>query len=162
MNTQHFSLYLPSRTKIWCTYAPAERADTLPLFLLYPLHVLYGSHSHNKLVVRYGPCAIIPEDFNSFFRPCFKPAMQRQYRKFETNIPRKGIAQSQFPHSYVCERFIYSGDWSIYSDAGKYMDQSCGNILIFFWEYINEIFVAVCRQTSYTFLRLLLAVYNYL
>jgi hypothetical protein len=33
-----------------------------------------------------------------------------QYSKFETNIPRKGIAQprSQFPHSCVCERFIYS------------------------------------------------------
>ncbi len=31
-------------------------------------------------------------------------------RKFETNIPRKGISgsQSQFPHSYVCERIIYS------------------------------------------------------
>ncbi len=29
-----------------------------------------------------------------------------QYRKFETNIPRKGIGrrQSQFPHSCVCER----------------------------------------------------------
>jgi hypothetical protein len=33
-----------------------------------------------------------------------------QFRKFETNIPRKGIArpQSEFPHSCVCERFIYS------------------------------------------------------
>jgi hypothetical protein len=32
-----------------------------------------------------------------------------QYRKFETNIPRKGIArpQSQFPQLCVCERFIY-------------------------------------------------------
>ncbi len=29
--------------------------------------------------------------------------------KFEPNIPRKGIAQpqSKFPHSCVCERFIY-------------------------------------------------------
>ncbi len=32
--------------------------------------------------------------------------------KFETNISRKGIVlpQSQFPHSCVCERFIYSHD----------------------------------------------------
>ncbi len=32
-----------------------------------------------------------------------------QYHKFETNIPRKGTAwpQSQFPHSFVCERFMY-------------------------------------------------------
>ncbi len=31
-----------------------------------------------------------------------------QYRKFETNISRKGIAwpESQFPHSCVCGRFI--------------------------------------------------------
>jgi hypothetical protein len=30
-------------------------------------------------------------------------------RKFETNIPRKGISgpQSQFPHSCVCERIIF-------------------------------------------------------
>ncbi len=35
---------------------------------------------------------------------------KNQYRKFETNVPRKGIARprSQFPHSCVCERFIYS------------------------------------------------------
>jgi hypothetical protein len=44
--------------------------------------------------------------------------------KFETNILRKGIArpQSQFPHSCVCERFIYSHDQSAYSAAGKYVD----------------------------------------
>ncbi len=40
-----------------------------------------------------------------------------KYRNFETNIPRKGISgtQSQFPHSCVCERFIYSHDWSAYT-----------------------------------------------
>jgi hypothetical protein len=45
---------------------------------------------------------------------------QTQYRKFETNIPRKGIAQpqSQYPHSCICERLIYSLDQSINSDAG--------------------------------------------
>jgi hypothetical protein len=34
---------------------------------------------------------------------------ETQCRKFEANIPRKGIArsQSQFPHSRTCERFIY-------------------------------------------------------
>jgi hypothetical protein len=50
-----------------------------------------------------------------------------QYRKFETNIPRKGIArpQFQFPHSCVCERFIHSHNRSDYSAAGKYVDRSC-------------------------------------
>ncbi len=44
-----------------------------------------------------------------------------QYWKFETNIPRKGIArpQSQFPHSCVCERFIYSHDGFAFSVAGN-------------------------------------------
>ncbi len=54
-----------------------------------------------------------------------------QYRKFQTNIPRKGIVRlrSQFPHS-VCERFIYSHDRFAYSSEGKYVDRS--------WEYINR------------------------
>ncbi len=45
-----------------------------------------------------------------------------QYRKFETNIPRKETArlQSQFLHSCFCERFIYSPDRSAYSAAGKW------------------------------------------
>ena len=61
-------------------------------------------------------------------------ALQRHnIRKFETNIPTKGIVrpQSWFPHTCVCERFIYSHDQSAYS--GKYVDRS--------WEYIN------CSQT---------------
>jgi hypothetical protein len=51
---------------------------------------------------------------------CFEVyTAKNQYRKLETNIPRKGIArpQSQFPHSFVCERFIYSHDGSAYSAA---------------------------------------------
>jgi hypothetical protein len=42
-------------------------------------------------------------------------------RKFETNIPRKGISgpQSQFPHSCVCELIIYSHDGSACSAGGN-------------------------------------------
>jgi hypothetical protein len=29
-------IYHHVRTNLWCTLAPAERADALPLFLLYP------------------------------------------------------------------------------------------------------------------------------
>jgi hypothetical protein len=55
---------------------------------------------------------------------------------FETNIPRKGITrpQSQFPHSCVCDRFIYSHDRSAYLFCcRKYVDRSCihGNIKFF-------------------------------
>ncbi len=44
-----------------------------------------------------------------------------QYRKFETNIPRKGTAQpqSQFTHSFVYERFIYFQDRSTYFPAAE-------------------------------------------
>jgi hypothetical protein len=58
-----------------------------------------------------------------------KYTAKNKYRKFETNIPGKGIArpQSQFPRSCVCERFIYSHDRSAYSAAGnKWTDP--GNI----------------------------------
>ncbi len=44
-----------------------------------------------------------------------------KYRNFETNIPRKGISgpQSQFPHSCVCEPFIYFHDRSACSAGGN-------------------------------------------
>jgi hypothetical protein len=68
-------------------------------------------------------------DLNSLYPPHIA---KTQYRKFETNIPRKGIVrpQSQFLDSCVCERFIYSHDRSVYSAVGKYVDRSL--------EYINR------------------------
>ncbi len=39
-------LYLPSRTKLHAVYAPAERAETLPLLNL-PLYVLCGRHGRS-------------------------------------------------------------------------------------------------------------------
>jgi len=53
--------------------------------------------------------------------------------KIRDKYARKGIAgpQSQFPHSCVCERFIYShGHRPAYSAEGKYVDRS--------WVYINR------------------------
>ncbi len=43
------------------------------------------------------------------------------YRKLEKNIPRKETSrtQSQFLHSYICERIIYSHDRSAYLAAAK-------------------------------------------
>jgi hypothetical protein len=58
----------------------------------------------------------------------FSPTLQRH----NIENPGKGIAgpRSQFPHSCVCERFLYSHDRSAYSATGKYVDRS--------WEYINR------------------------
>jgi hypothetical protein len=44
-----------------------------------------------------------------------------KYRKFQTNIPRKGISgpQSRFPHSCICEPFIYFHARSAYSAGGN-------------------------------------------
>ncbi len=59
----------------------------------------------------------------------YHTAKTQKCRKFETNIPRKGISrsQSQFPHSCVCERIIYFRDGSDFS-AGGNMWTDAGNI----------------------------------
>jgi hypothetical protein len=46
---------------------------------------------------------------------------QTLQRKSHLCIPRKGIVrpQSQFPHSCVSERFIYSKDWPTYFPAAE-------------------------------------------
>jgi hypothetical protein len=51
---------------------------------------------------------------------------KKKCRKFETNIPRKGISgpQSQFPQSCVCERIIYSHDGLPFL-----LEKICGPIL---------------------------------
>ncbi len=70
--------------------------------------------------------------------------VKTQYRKFEKNIPRKGILwpQSQFPRSCVCEQFIYSHDRPSYSAAGKYEDRS--------WEYINRSHTHECGNWDWS------------
>ncbi len=78
-----------------------------------------------------------------------------QYWKFETDITRKGIAQpqSQFPHSSVCEQFIYSHDLSAYSAAGKYVDRT--------WEYINRSQTHECRNWDWGRANSFLGIYKW-
>jgi hypothetical protein len=64
------------------------------------------------------------------------PNAKNQYRKFETNIPRKGIArrQSQFPHPCVCEQFIYFHDRFAYIYL---LQEICGSILGIHQRHMN-------------------------
>ncbi len=54
---------------------------------------------------------------------------KKKCRKFEANFPRKGISgpQSQFPHSCVCERIIYSHDGAAVSASSKTQTHECRN-----------------------------------
>jgi hypothetical protein len=56
----------------------------------------------NKLLHRFRQSKVLSGHLNC--------TAKTKYRNFETNIPRKGISRSpsQFPHSCVCERIIYS------------------------------------------------------
>jgi hypothetical protein len=96
------------------------KAQTLCLFC-----VCFVCHRRNSNWMQYN--TLLTVSVSAFIA-------QTQFQKFETNIPRKGISQpqSQFPHSCVCERFIYSHDRSAYSAAGKYVNRS--------WEYIKYIY----------------------
>ncbi len=58
---------------------------------------------------------------------------------FVLRIPRKGIARSQFLHSSVCERFIYSQNRSTYFLLpNRQTDREAPQFL--FWEYLFQIF----------------------
>jgi hypothetical protein len=97
--------------------------DEILILITAPAFPCLHNTVHLFLNIRRGP--------SPFLHCCrlSKRAAKTQYRKFETNIPRKGISrpQSQFPHSCICERFIYSHDRSAYSAAGTNVDRS--------WEY---------------------------
>jgi hypothetical protein len=71
--------------------------------------ILAGGPSRGKIIIR------------KLRKLALSHSAKTKYQNLETNIPRKGISgsQSQFPHSCICERFIYSHDWSAYSAGGN-------------------------------------------
>ncbi len=77
-------------------------------------------------IIPHTQSLVIEERWKIYLYMVYEHTAKTQYRKFETNIPRKVIArpQSQYPHSCVCDGFIYSQDQSAYSAAGKYVDRS--------------------------------------
>ena len=66
-----------------------------------------------------------------------------KWRKFGTNIPRKGISGPQFPHSCVCERIIYSHDGSAFSAGGN---MYC--LYLKCWTFNNFLTAATKHQLS--------------
>jgi hypothetical protein len=66
-----------------------------------------GGHTRLRL---WGVGSPNSTDWRKSLALCLLCTAKTKCRNFETNIPRKGISgsQSQFPHSCVCERFIYS------------------------------------------------------
>ncbi len=69
-----------------------------------------------------------------------------KYRKFKTNIPKRGIVrpQSKSPHSCVFERYIYSQGQSAYSTAEKYVARFWEHTVWIVHRHVNlEIFCAV-------------------
>ncbi len=91
---------IPATIEGGCWEAPGKSS----LFFLYSMYNIACWSSCDGWIVRWATYTA-----------------KKKYRNFETNIPRKGISgsQSQFPHSCVCERFIYSHDRSPYSAGGN-------------------------------------------
>ncbi len=97
----------------------------LPIFLLKRLKSLMQKYNIFFCFPRWRGSVRLPPSYRPLLCPrrvtkikadfsVSSYTAKTQYRKFETNIPRKGISrpQSQFPHSCVCERFKYSQDRS--------------------------------------------------
>jgi hypothetical protein len=87
-------------------------------------HECGGLRSRNSQTVKN--CSVLLQGFGTFTQPY---TTKNQYRKFKTNIPRKGFARPQSQFTCVCERFVYSHDQSAYSVAGNvWTETDPGNI----------------------------------
>jgi hypothetical protein len=73
----------------------------------------YRESKHLSHTANEGPVRIQYKCLGPFY---VFPEMKLLFPKQNNNV------LSQFLHSYICERFIYFQDHSVYSAAGKYVD----------------------------------------
>jgi hypothetical protein len=110
-------------------FLPDELADLVPVAVPGGLaHVTLlgqaaGPVVPESLTAQTAPPPLLPYQ-HSFIRQISNILRGTLQGKSHLYIPLLGIAQpqSQFPHSCVCERFIYSQDWSTYFPAAEYAD----------------------------------------
>jgi hypothetical protein len=100
--------------------------NSLKFQALFHVHPVYPSLPAPSLFPLHYPTRFHPLPHHLYFlHPIASHSpphtAKTKCRKFERNIPRKGISgpQSQFPHSCVCERIIYSHDGSACSAGGN-------------------------------------------
>ncbi len=92
------------------------------------VHYIIAGVTELFVICFKGMCWIVINE-----RGHLKYTAKTKYRNFEANIPRKGISgsQSQFPHSWVCERIIQFPQTAVCLFCRrKYVDRS--------WDYINR------------------------
>ncbi len=111
-----------------------------PLF--YPSSQVYvfGQSIILSILGAHSPCQVQKLHFRAFLYTCRSLFLHTLYRKSNLCILRKGIAQpqSQFLHSCVCERIIYSQNRSTYIAAASQTDRS--------WKNINLSQIFKCRN----------------
>ncbi len=135
-------LYLNIRTNLVWWYIDPLNCTPPPCHLLFlkkeKQRKIYLTENifwkHTKMMGNIKNIYIYLQVFNAFPPPTYFlsrplssfPHWKDTIPKFETNIPREGIAypQSQFPYSCACERIIYSHNCSVNSAVGKYVDRS--------------------------------------
>jgi hypothetical protein len=94
------------------------KKTTFEIVLKQSFHVIVLRQSLYTVCFGFPFLCSVAKWYHKHLRIC---TAKTKCRKFETNIPRKGISgpQSQFPHSCVCERIIYSHDGSDFSVRGN-------------------------------------------
>ncbi len=112
-------------------------------YLLTPHHKIINRYNGKQMPIIWQRCFSFSNQISFFFHipdsffGCLHSNLTASERS-DFCIPRNETARprSQFPHSCICEQFIYSHDRSTYFAAAKYWPNDPGNIEIAY-RYMN-------------------------